>query len=280
MSGKRYVGERVLQSCGEYAEIIELLPNRKCRVRFDSGIERECGRTEFLRKIVALKPTSKRYVGERVLQKCGEYAEIIELLPNKRCLIRFDSGFEKICSRKGFCKGEITRRSRKIINVGDKFLQICGEYAEVVELLPNSKCRVIFDSGLERECKRGQVCSGILSNKGVSYRHVGERVLQKCGEWAEIIKLLDGGACRVKFDNGVEVICSRSGFKAGTVSYKKFSKRIIGEKVAQNCGAIAELVAFEKNNECTVKFKDGYTCVVERGRFTKGTVTHPLLRYC
>lgn len=276
---KRYVGERVLQNCGEVAEIIELLPNRRCLVRFDSGIERECDRTSFSRQTVSLKPTSKRYVGERVLQKCGEYAEIIELLPKSKCRVRFDSGFEKDCNRKLFYNGEITHKCKRVLAVGDRFLQACGEYAEIIELLPNCRCIVRFDSGVERECARGIVRDGALSNRHISSRYVGERALQNCGEWAEIIELLDGKNCLIRFDSGVEMRCSRGNFKLGRATYKRRTKRIIGEKVSQNCGVVAELIAFKGVNECVVKFMDGYTWEGERGRFASGTVVHPLLKY-
>lgn len=223
--------------------------------------------------------SGKRYVGERVLQSCGAYAVIIELLQNYMCRIRFESGVERVCSRQRFASGEVSLNSKRALSVGDRFLQNCGEYAEIIELLPNDRCRARFDSGVERVCKRGQVRSGRLSNKGISYRHVGERVFQRCGEWAELVKLLDDGKCRIKFDNGAEVRCNRNLFNLGIVAYNSRTKRSIGEKVTQNCGAVAELVSIGKDNECVVKFNDGYTCVSSKGRFANGSIMHPLIRY-
>lgn len=222
---------------------------------------------------------SRRYVGERVLQKCGEYAELIELLQDYMCKVKFDSGVEKVCSRQKFGSGDVASSNKRIFSVGDRFLQKCGEYAEIVELLSNARCKVRFDSGFERECQRGHVSNGNVSNKGISYRRVGERILQKCGEYAEIIELLEEGKCRIKFDNGAEVRCNRNLFNLGLVAYNSRAKRSIGEKVTQNCGAVAELVEFKENGECLVKFIDGYTCISNKGRFAKGSVMHPLIRY-
>lgn len=95
------VGDRIKQKCGEFAELIELLPNRKCRVKFDSGKEIVCCRGQFVKKGLTSNCT-RRYVGERVLQSCGEWAELIELLPDLKCRVRFDNGIEKVCTRGAF----------------------------------------------------------------------------------------------------------------------------------------------------------------------------------
>lgn len=34
------VGDRIKQKCGEFAELVVLLPDYKCKVRFDNGVEK------------------------------------------------------------------------------------------------------------------------------------------------------------------------------------------------------------------------------------------------
>lgn len=101
---KRYVGERIMQNCGEVAEILELLPNAKCKIRFDSGIEKECFNNLFkagkisnkvaphkhIKEKVYERHESKKYIGEIVKQNCGVVAEIIEELPYHRCTVKLD----------------------------------------------------------------------------------------------------------------------------------------------------------------------------------------------
>lgn len=283
VSTTRYVGERILQNCGEYAEIIELLPNGRCRIRFDNGVEKECDRTKFSGKSVSNESNIlKRYIGERILQNCGEYAEIVELLPNSKCRVRFDSGVEKVSSRiqfasKGVSNKTVTRK-QNISNryVGERILQKSGEYAELIELLPNRKCRVKFDSGEEIVCCREQfVKKGLTSN--CTRRYVGERVLQSCGEWAELIELLPDLKCRVRFDNGIEKVCIRSVFTGGSVAMRARNIRHVGERQLQNCGAVAEIIELLDNGKCKVMFEDGEVQVCERPYFTHGSIVPPIL---
>lgn len=272
----RYVGERVLQNCGEYAEIIELLPNDRCRIRFDSGVEKECARTQFSRKSVSNESNiPRRYIGERILQKNGEYAEIIELLPNKKCKVKFDSGKEIVCWREQFSKKELASNCTRRY-VGERILQSCGEWAELLELLPNRKCMVKFDSGEEIVCYRGQFVKKELTSN-CTRRYVGERVLQSCGEWAELIELLPDLKCRVRFDNGIEKVCTRGAFTGGSVTMRVRNIRYVGERQLQNCGVVAEIIELLDNGKCKVMLEDGEVQVCERYSFTHCRVVPSIL---
>lgn len=46
-------------------------------------------------------------VGDRIKQKCGEFAELVVLLPDYKCKVRFDNGVEKICSKQRFIEGVV-----------------------------------------------------------------------------------------------------------------------------------------------------------------------------
>lgn len=224
---KRYVGERVLQKCGEWAEIIELLPNYMCIIKFDNGIEKLCKRASFSSGVASSKTWNhgtRRYIGERILQNCGEYAEITELLPKQKCRVRFDSGLEKICKRNSFSSGDIPTTSHKRLYVGERVLQNCGEYAEIVELLPNGRCMVKFDSGVEKLCTRSDFSSGgvyISSKKRV---YVGEKAQQNCGAVAEIVKITEGVLCTVRWEDGSEAEITRASFRNCCVLPKFISK--------------------------------------------------------
>lgn len=275
-----FVGKRVLQNCGEYAEVIEILSNNRCVIRFDSGIEKECNKFRFENGCVAPKEKQvqiTRYVGERILQNCGEYAEIIELLPNGRCRIRFDNGTEKECARNKFSRKSVSNESnipRRYI--GEGILQKNGEYAEIIELLPNKKCKVKFDSGKEIVCWREQFSKKELASN-CTRRYVGERVLQSCGEWAELLELLPDFKCRVRFDNWIEKVCTRSSFAGGSVSMRTQSIRYVGERQRQNCGAVAEIIELLDNGKCKVMLEDGEVQVCKRSSFTHGSIVPPIL---
>lgn len=272
---KRYVWERILQKCGEYAEITELLSNNRCLVRFDSGVERECSRHEFARKAVSNNLVKGRYVGERVLQKCGEWAEVIELLPTKYCVVRFDNGVTKTCLSSSFIRGVVCSTSLSSRYVGERILQNYGEYAEIIELLPKGKCKVKFDSGTIRVCERGQFkLGGVSALKRLSNVCIGMRVKQVCGEYAEVIELLPKGWCRVKFDSGVIRKCSKSVFESGDLSYSsKRSKKYVGDRVQQQYEEWAELIELLPSGKCRVRFDNGFEKVCCKSTFSKGRLT-------
>lgn len=277
--GKRYVGERVLQKCGEYAEIIKLLPKGRCKVRFDNGVEKICSRCVFASGDMTPYFQNKRFVGERVLQNCGEYAEIIELLPNRKCRVKFDSGGIKTCSRVSFIRGMVLSRQVDfgMRYVGERVLQKNGEYAEIIELLPKSKCKVRFDSGDIEVCARYAFVNGILPLNKLTKRYIGERVQQANGEYAEIIELLQDDKCSVRFDNGDIVIARRHIFARGRMKNRK-SNYEVGMHVTQHCGAIAEYVDKISHLDIIVRFEDGTRRHCTTNHFVSRSVVPSVLR--
>lgn len=116
---KRYVGERILQKCGQYAEIIELCDDyNKCRVRFDNGFERECTRSKFARGEVTNYCRGKRrsdcielVKGLRVKQAGGFYAELIEVVDSINAIVKIDNKDKKV-SLNSFKYGKLGKRAR------------------------------------------------------------------------------------------------------------------------------------------------------------------------
>lgn len=278
------VGDRIKQRCGEFAELVMLLPDYKCKVRFDNGVEKICSKQMFKEGVVSNIIINSRYVGERVLQKCGEYAELVELLDNDRCKVRFDSGVEKNCTRNTFRNGRVSTGGVRtkwgnLIYIGSRVFQNCGEYAEIIELLPNYRCIVRFDNGIEKECSIRLFALGEVANKNRTTLSIGDRVLQSCGEEAEIVDLLHHNKCVVRFDNGVTKTVQRSYFVNGTVPCISRTKRYVGERVLQKCGWYAEIIELLPESTCRVRFDNGVERVCERRLFAQGELSENNKRY-
>lgn len=278
------VGDRIKQKCGEFAELVVLLPDYKCKVRFDNGVEKICSKQKFIDGVVSNIIRNSRYVGERVLQKCGEYAELVELLDNDRCKVRFDSGVEKNCTRNAFRNGLVSTGGVRtkwgnLIYIGSRVFQKCGEYAEIIELLPNYRCIVRFDNGIEKECSIRLFALGEVANKNRTTLSIGDRVLQSCGEEAEIVDLLHNNKCVVRFDNGVTKTVQKSHFVNGTAPCISRTKRYVGERVLQKCGWYAEIIELLPESTCRVRFDNGVERVCERWLFAQGEISENNKRY-
>ena len=278
---KRHVGERVLQKCGEYAEIIELLPNNRCIIKFDSGVVKNASRVYFARGGVNNKSRGKtdHYIGERKAQRDNSMAEIIELLPNSRCVVRFDNGVEKEVARSSFASGGLSDRQpvSHARYVGERKKQRCGMYAVVVELLPKNMCRVRFTNGYEKVCLNREFGSGTVAlyeSRAKSKRYVGEKVVQNNGNTAELIELLEGNKCRVRFEDGFELVRNREQFASGGIKHTLMSKvtrplgnkinRCIGERILLNNGEYIEIVEILRENKYKIMFDNGDTKVVSK----------------
>lgn len=266
---KRCIGERIYQKCGEYLEIKEILPAGRYMVVFESGIVKPCSEYAISNGLVTNSIRKKRHVGERVLQNCGDYAEIMEFLHGDKCIVRFDNGVMKVCRFDSIRKGQISSSfgSERCSNyIGLRRMQNCGEEAEIIELLPKNKCRVRFDDGFEKVITRHAFKKGMVGGSGKTkriYLSVGQRVLQNCGEYAEIIEL-SKNRCVVKFDDGSVVKTYRKSFIDGKVekyegvadSSEPRNSMCIGSKYTQNCGAVAEIVETLPDDYIIVKFED------------------------
>ena len=200
---------------------------------------------------------SRYYVGQRAYQTCGEWAEIVELLENSRCRVRFDSGFEKVCVRYMFAIGNVRNKETKNVRnkVGDRVLQSCGEYAEIVELLPNNRCIVKFDGGLVKDVLRSRFREGKISNSVNLPIEVGTKRMQKCGLEAEVVEILDDDKLMVRID-GHEKVISLIVFKQRNISPLKHNQE--GDMVYQTKGGMAKIVKLFKNGRrCIIEFENG-----------------------
>lgn len=211
--GKRYVGERILQNCGEYAEIIKLLPKGRCKVRFDSGMEKVCLRSSFSKGTIR---TVFRYVGERILQSCGEYAEIIELLSDNRCKIKFESEVVKECDRTEFFRGKVSNIIRDKYCIGDMVKQDCGEYAKIIELLSDGRCIIEFEDGTRRKVRKHIFRRGEAQKPRKVYDNRSRK--QNCGAIAFLVKRISYEKCIVRFEDGLEIECNAQLYLGGNIS--------------------------------------------------------------
>lgn len=94
---------QVLQKCGLYAKLIECVRNGDVTVRFEDGcIVRHVSKKDFCNgnvihpkyryKRVQKRLKKEEYIGKKVLQKRGQYAEIIYIQNNTDITVKFDDG--------------------------------------------------------------------------------------------------------------------------------------------------------------------------------------------
>lgn len=209
-------------------------------------------------------------VGDKKLQKCGLEAIVIKLLPNGKCRVFLGYRLVKDVSILSFLNGEVGSVNDSLkpeITVGSIKKQYnSGLNAKILSISEDKlKITVEFENGIVRQdvsiydFYRGRLSLG-LKKKGKRVSHsVGDKVLQNCGSYAEIIILdTEKLKCSVRFDNGVvKENVSYDRLKRGLISDKAFIRFKIGLKVKQNCGLYAEVIDIEDTLKCTVRFENG-----------------------
>lgn len=223
-------------------------------------------------------------IGDRKLQKYNLEATVIEIVGDSRCKIRFDNGVEKEVSfltfKKGLSSGLIIDKTPKVGDIHKQYLLKMG--AKVVSLNGDkTRCSVLLDDGtmikdvLCYKFLRGDLTRS--SGNSHSACRVGDRVLQNCGIYAELIELLPNNKCVVKFDNGCVVNTFRYNFKIGSVSYQSridFSReKYLGMRVKAKNGIWLTLVEYNNSSNVVVKSEDGKTSKVSLDFFKKGSAS-------
>lgn len=275
------VGDKVLQKCGEYAEILEKKADSKVVVRLDGGCIKEVNERWFRKGNV--KPDFRKYVkvGDVVLQSCGHSCTVIGINGDKVDVI-FDNGLKRFGVNKySFANGKLSMNSRDNIRVGERVKQSCGEIAEVLELLPDRKCRVRFESGIEVESDRKKFRRGLLDyNKDdAKSKYLGMRIIAKNGIGLELVKYVNSNEIVVKSEDGKVSKTKLSIFLTGSSNLtnspiRVSDKDIIGMKIKQKCGLVAECIDLrEGGNYVIVRYETGYCKSVHRKTFINGDLT-------
>ena len=275
------VGDRVLQKCGEYAEIIEKKEDNKIVVKLDCGCTKEV--TERYFRMGNVKPDFNNHVkvGDTVLQSCGHYCTVISMNGGK-VDVMFDNGIKRFGVNKyTFAKGVLPINIKDVIKVGEKIKQSCGEDAEVLELLPDWKCLVRFDSGYEDVVSRKTFRRGLLNYKkeDLQDKYLGMRVIAKNGIELRLIKYISYNNIIVESSDGKTSNTKLPIFLSGSCNLtnkpiKIKDSDILGMKVKQKCGLVAECIELKDGgNYIIVKYENGYCKSVHRKSFLNGSLT-------
>ena len=215
---------RILQKCGIWAECTEYNSSDDVTIRFDTGETRRCNWRDFYVQRCVQPAKSRKVVNRkqrlhtRILQDCGIWAECISYEDAQHVTVRFDTGFTKICEWHRFCKGLIRPTERHIKNrkilkeqrLHTRVLQNCGIWAECIEYNGCDNVTIKFDTGETRcchwtsFCKKHNVTPSGLSKKD---QRLHEKVLQKCGIWAECIGYKNEKNAIIEFETGYITKC-------------------------------------------------------------------------
>lgn len=277
---KLEIGEKVLQCGKEYAELLSIDSDSNiCCIRFDSGLIRENVPYSSFKSGRVVSEKSKGInskgkhdlIGLRVVQKEGYVAEIIELLPNNRCKARFDTGKIKEVSLDYFRRGRVSINDAVRLKVGDSKVQSNGHLCTVLEIKQGRLIDVIYDNGVvRRDVSASHFQSGKL---GLNNRiKVGTRILQKCGAYAEVVKLDPNDKCTVRFDSGVvRENVYRQNFKEGSVAEYPKAEKYVGLRVVAVNGIGLEILEYNSYNDIVVKSDDGKISKTSITTFNKGS---------
>ena len=201
------IGTKVYQKCGMYAKIIEYNGGRQIKVLFDNGVVKTVEKDKFMKGALSstIRDVNWSKVGDKVYQKCGMYAELLEIVDKDTYRVRFDNGDIRDINRKSFKSGSIsktTKTGKNHYRVGERVKQNCGEYAEVIKLLPNKRCIVKFASGVKRECYCSAFRNGSVSSNPLNKVYVRGSV--HTNELGMVFEVIHGGSqyMNVRFEDG------------------------------------------------------------------------------
>lgn len=249
------VGNKKLQKCGFVAEVVELLDNNRCVVRFENGVVKEVCCSSFISKSISAKDY-KVSVGDKIKQGNGHVCEVIAVRSNNRIDVRFDNGvIREDVNKASFKSGKLGVNINSKLTVGTRVLQKCGSYAEVIELLDDSRCTIRFDSGtikenvLRKSFKRGEV--GECSYNKKCGKYVGMRSTASNGIGLEIVEYHSFYDIVVKSDDGK---ISKTGVVAFTRGQNNLTKK-------GSCGCFCNCLGITRVGLSGVR----YTCIEYNG---------------
>ncbi len=179
-------------------------------------------------------------------------------------------------------------------HVGVTKMMHCGLNATVIKYDNWRNIVVEFEDGTKKNTSWGSfnkcsVAHPNISSVGVRRQHdseeqakqrLGDRKLMNCGEFAEIIEYNSYKDIMVQFDTGEKKRTSYDLFKKGTILKPGLSTRMyhlkddrVGEKVKQECGLVAEIIAYNSSINIDVRFEDGCKVhSVDYGDFINGKI--------
>lgn len=152
----------------------------------------------------------KSVVGTRVLQKCGVWAEIINVNDDHTINVKFDSGVVRNgVTYSPFRNGVLVEEVKSV--VGKRVLQNCGVWAEVIKNNEDGSIDVKFDNGYIRKgVGKGSFSQGRIAEQEVKSKLIGQEKVNSLGMKYVILsgdyKNKSAGIFEVKFEDGTKSI--------------------------------------------------------------------------
>lgn len=220
-------------------------------------------------------------VGDKKLQKCGFVAEVLDILQDNRCIVRFETGIAKEISCNTFSSGKVSAKDNKV-RIGDKVRQKNGHVFEVTAIRSDKRIDVVCDNGIIKEdVSKASFRAGTLGVSTPYKLTIGTRVLQNCGSYAEVIELLDGSRCTVRFDSGIiRKNVLRKSFKKGEIrenathtshiGRREGHVNYVGMRTTAGNGIGLEIIEYHSFQDIVVKSDDGKVSKTNVVAFKRG----------
>lgn len=224
-------------------------------------------------------------VGKKMMQKCGMEATIVDCCEeNKFVDIRFSDGTElKHQNYYKFVKGRIFNPNI-VPTIGEEKEMRDGRVLRIVDFINNNNITLMDSSGQIKDKFKykhfvnGTVCFNgtIATNISNKQNRVGEKIIQNCGDVAEIISYINSNNIALKFSDGTIVENKAYGaFVNGEVANPNHKPRI-GEINMANNGMMMKIIKYENVNKITVMFEDGEIVEGKQySHFINGCIVHP-----
>lgn len=282
------IGQWRMMNCGEKARIIERRTSKDCDVEFEDGSIRH-GVRQFHFLNGELSPEGyyeKRHLGEKRTMRNGLEGTITACPDAQHITVRLSNGDEAVVTynafRDGYVKSKTLEKRRKDSHVGERYKQNCGLWAAIVEYENANSVKVRFDNGEVREGIRyNKLKAGsVLPPSQQQRNRIGDRYLQSCGLWAEIIADRGAADLDVRFDNGrIRGHVKLSDLKKGIVQplnrTDRFREEHLGEERMMKCGLKAKIIEVRGTKDIDVKFETGEVREhIVYANFKTGSVSH------
>lgn len=243
---KEKVGKQKVQMCGMNAKIISY-NNGLCDIEFENGLKRyNVSYTSFIQGSVNI---NKSKVGKKKLQKCGQIAEVICDYKDGTVDLKFENGIvrEKVVYA-SFVSGSLSDGSNECY-IGQRVFQGCGMYAEIIELLPKSKCSIRFENGyVKKNISRKAFKRGLVSNKYTGTDLIGSHIVSN-GIQGVIEGYSSSNDCiKVLFENGILCDIKRSDYISNNINLGNIEWNISSKGFKYK--------VYKCNNKYTVVFQD------------------------
>lgn len=301
----KHVDEENLMEDGSIGKIIRYYNESCITVAFSNGniIENLIYKTFLKGKLSSERKTRERHpisewVGKRILQHCGQYAEIIAASNSKDITVRFEDGTIREHATLSAFKSQaiknpnipdninIMLRAKKKY-IGMVVLQSCALDATCIDYINSNNITVRFEDGVVRKnvAAKGFVAGSIAHpNSQLFQVKQGNfrKVKQKCGLMAEVTGVFNWDARRVniRFEDGaVKEDVNLDKFYHGKVGHPKLNKpqqskdKCIGKDVMQKCGQSAKIIEYKGTNNIVIRFEDGTVRKhIELRKFLEGKI--------